>query len=72
MTPKYVTDNLDRYIPGGMSKFGAFTIENIAGESTLQYRLFINGEETWSTLIAQPPVVASSKANSFLGKLGLF
>jgi hypothetical protein len=64
-----------------MSKFGAFTIENIAGESTLQYRLFINGEERWTTMVAQPPTVTSgsigggsgksSKSTSFFGKLGL-
>lgn len=49
---------LSSYIPGGSSKFGAFTIENKAGgESSLQYRLFINGEERWNTTIEAPPAV---------------
>lgn len=51
------TDDEDvmlRYIPYGASKFGAFTIETIAGESALQYRLFIDGKERWSIDLVQP------------------
>ena len=43
-----------RYIPGGSSKFGAFTIENIEGESVLHYRLFIDGQERWTTDVVAP------------------
>lgn len=53
---------ISRYIPGGTSKFGSFTIENIAGESTLHYRLFIDGRETWGTTVTAPSV--NEKAES--------
>ncbi|PHH70920.1 hypothetical protein CDD82_6851 [Ophiocordyceps australis] len=58
------TDNEDvmlRYIPGGRSKFGSFTIDNAAGESTLEYRLYINGKETWRTVLVEPPVSQYSR-----------
>ena len=48
-----------RYIPSGTSKFGVFTIENIAGQSTLQYRLFIDGRERWETVVLAPTQAAS-------------
>ncbi|KAH7318419.1 PhoD-like phosphatase-domain-containing protein [Stachybotrys elegans] len=51
------TDDQDvmlKYISSGRSKFAAITIEDIAGESTLQFRLYINGEEAWSTVIVAP------------------
>ncbi|PHH75671.1 hypothetical protein CDD80_2190 [Ophiocordyceps camponoti-rufipedis] len=48
-------DVMLKYIPAGTSKFGAFTIQNIAGKSTLDYRLFIGGQETWSTRIFEAP-----------------
>lgn len=47
-------DVMLRYIPSGSSKFGAFTIETIAGESALQYRLFIDGKERWSIDLVSP------------------
>ncbi|KAF4120570.1 alkaline phosphatase D [Geosmithia morbida] len=43
------------YIPTGTSKFGAFTIEDVDGQSQLHYRLFIDGEERWSMDIVPPP-----------------
>jgi hypothetical protein len=52
-----------RYIPSGTSKFGAFTIENVAGESQLQYRLFIDGEEAWNKTIVAPPMPAQEVAS---------
>jgi len=42
------------YIPSGSSKFGAFTIEKIAGESALQYRLYIDGKERWTYDLVSP------------------
>ena len=51
--PKFVPD-IHSYIPSGSSKFGAFTIENIAGESALQYRLYINGKERWTYDLVSP------------------
>ena len=53
--------NFPRYIPSGSSKFGAFTIENIDGESSLQYQLYVNGKEAWNTtLVAAQPASGSS------------
>ncbi|KAF4580291.1 alkaline phosphatase family protein [Ophiocordyceps camponoti-floridani] len=62
-------DVMLRYIPAGTSKFGAFTIQNIAGKSTLDYRLFIDGQETWSTRIfeapaPEKPTILSTKLSS--------
>ncbi|KAK7430334.1 hypothetical protein QQZ08_003082 [Neonectria magnoliae] len=54
-------DVMLNYIPGGTSKFGSFTIEKVDGKSTLLYRLFINGNETWSTVVDAPPVPATEK-----------
>lgn len=39
-----------------MSKFGSFTMEKDGDKSTLQYRLFIDGNETWSTVVEAPPM----------------
>lgn len=50
----YQDANQVSYIPSGSSKFGAFTIETIAGESALQYRLFIDGQERWSMDLVSP------------------
>lgn len=52
--------NETRYIPTGTSKFGAFTIENVGGQSQLHYRLFIDGAETWSMDIVPPNPSAPS------------
>ncbi|KAJ6783013.1 hypothetical protein PWT90_09192 [Aphanocladium album] len=61
------TDDEDvklKYIPSGSSKFGAFTIENVEGESTLQYQLYVDGKEAWNTtLIAAKP--SSGTSGSF-------
>ncbi|KAM3555409.1 hypothetical protein ARSEF4850_006001 [Beauveria asiatica] len=61
------TDDEDiklKYIPSGSSKFGAYTIENIDGESLLQYQLFVDGKEVWNTtLVAAKP--AGSTTGSF-------
>lgn len=53
-----------RYINKGNSKFGAITIENLEGgqESSLKYRLYIDGEEVWNTVILSPPVADGSKS----------
>ncbi|KYK61569.1 alkaline phosphatase family protein [Drechmeria coniospora] len=45
-----------KYIPSGSSKFGSFTIEEAWGQSTLKYHLYIDGKESWSTLLVAPPV----------------
>lgn len=59
------------YIPSGSSKFGSFTIENIAGESTLQYHLYIDGQEKWSTLLVEPPVSGGFSSDvSFWERIG--
>lgn len=67
---KYHNINTDffRYIPSGTSKFGAFTIENIDGESTLQYQLYVDGKETWNTTLiaARPSNGASGSFWDFL------
>ncbi|ATY61542.1 alkaline phosphatase family [Cordyceps militaris] len=58
------TDDEDiklKYIPAGSSKFGAFTIENIDGESSLHYQLYVDGKEAWNTtLVAANPASSSS------------
>lgn len=54
-----------RYIHSGNSKFGALTIENHEQgvQSTLTYRLFINGEQVWDTVITAPPVTVEKSAS---------
>ena len=41
------------YLPDGNSKVGAVEIENAVGggQSSLRYRLFVDGEETWSHVV---------------------
>lgn len=52
-----------RYIPSGTSKFGAFTIENINGDSSLHYQLYIDGKKAWNTtLVAAGPNNEHSKS----------
>ncbi|CAG9954174.1 unnamed protein product [Clonostachys rosea f. rosea IK726] len=69
------TDDEDvklEYIPSGTSKFGSFTIENTDGESSLLYRLFIDGKERWNTTVVAPPVPESDSAlSSFWSKFRL-
>lgn len=45
-----------RYINKGNSKFGAITIETLAegDQSSLKYRLFVDGVETWNTVVLSP------------------
>ncbi|KAG5977299.1 hypothetical protein E4U55_006889 [Claviceps digitariae] len=52
------------YIPWGRSKFGSFTIDNVDGQSTLDYRLYIDGVERWTTQIAQPADTGDAKTGT--------
>ncbi|EOO01469.1 putative alkaline phosphatase family protein [Phaeoacremonium minimum UCRPA7] len=69
------TDNEDvkvKYVNIGNSKFGAITIENLSeGEqSSLKYRLFVDGVEAWNTVVLSPQKTIESKASgSFWGRL---
>lgn len=49
-----------RYIPSGNSKFGAVTIENpeTSDQSILTFRLFVDGKESWSSVLLSPPKVS--------------
>ncbi|KAK3902834.1 hypothetical protein C8A05DRAFT_43817 [Staphylotrichum tortipilum] len=57
-------DVLVKYIYKGNSKFGAVTIENLedGDQSSLKYRLYVDGEEAWNTVILSPPTPAGNKA----------
>jgi alkaline phosphatase D len=35
----------------------------------LTYRLFVNGEQVWDTVITAPPVSAEAKSSSFWDKI---
>ncbi|KAH8177269.1 phoD-like phosphatase domain-containing protein [Sarocladium implicatum] len=61
-------DVMMHYIPWGGSKFGAFTMENMGGQATLQYRLFINGKERWETVLLAAPETDTTRG-SFFGKI---
>ncbi|KAL2152439.1 hypothetical protein VTH82DRAFT_5623 [Thermothelomyces myriococcoides] len=66
-------DVMVKYIHKGNSKFGAITIENMEGsdQSSLKYRLFIDGEEVWDTVVlSPPPVKADRSTGSFWSRLG--
>jgi alkaline phosphatase D len=57
----------NRYIPDGNHKFGAITIDTTNEEqAVLKYRLFVDGEETWSWVLAAP---AAGKKASMKKKL---
>ncbi|KAL2025095.1 hypothetical protein VTK56DRAFT_97 [Thermocarpiscus australiensis] len=61
-------DVMVKYIHKGNSKFGAITIENLEGgeQSSLKYRLFVDGVEVWNTVVlSPPPVVGNTPASSF-------
>lgn len=47
-----------KYLPDGNSKFGAIeiTAPTHSEQSLMNYRLFIDGKETWSHVISTPPV----------------
>lgn len=55
----YVSDVCIKYIPDGNSKFGAISISNpsTSDQSVLHYRLFVDGEESWSYTLTTPPDV---------------
>jgi alkaline phosphatase D len=55
----YLSDVCIKYIPDGNSKFGAISISNPAtsDQSILQYRLFVDGKESWSYTLTTPPDV---------------
>ncbi|OAA68786.1 alkaline phosphatase family protein [Niveomyces insectorum RCEF 264] len=63
------------YIHTGNSKFGAVTIRNADesehGESSLKYRLFVDGEQAWNTTLLAPnaPTRESVKASSIWNKI---
>ena len=52
-----------RYINKGNSKFGAITIENLeqGEQSSLKYRLFVDGVEVWNTVVLSPPSAVQRK-----------
>ncbi|TWU70557.1 hypothetical protein ED733_000340 [Metarhizium rileyi] len=61
------------YIPSGGSKFGSFTIEKIGGRSVLQYTLFIDGKERWTTHLSEPILEEAAKASgSFWDRFTFF
>jgi alkaline phosphatase D len=57
-------DVMVKYIYKGNSKFGAISIENLEGgdQSSLKYRLFIDGEEAWNTVILSPTSSSHGKS----------
>ncbi|KAL2264291.1 hypothetical protein VTK26DRAFT_7896 [Humicola hyalothermophila] len=63
-------DVMVKYIYKGNSKFGAVTIENLEGgeQSSLKYRLFVDGVEVWNTVILSPTPTAGEKTGSFWDK----
>ncbi|KAK0727334.1 PhoD-like phosphatase-domain-containing protein [Lasiosphaeria miniovina] len=71
------TDNEDiaiKYIHKGNSKFGAITIENLKqdSQSSLKYRLFVDGVEVWNTVVLSPPPISEGKfTGSFWDRLKL-
>ncbi|KAK4179531.1 PhoD-like phosphatase-domain-containing protein [Triangularia setosa] len=64
-------DVLVKYIHKGNSKFGAITIENLEGgdQSSLKYRLFVDGEEVWNTVLLSPKGDQAPARGSFWSKL---
>ncbi|KAK1854127.1 alkaline phosphatase family protein [Colletotrichum chrysophilum] len=62
-----------KYVHSGNSKFGSLTIENLAEgtQSSLKYSLFVDGEETWNTMILAPPVVGGDTSSSFWNEASL-
>ena len=56
----------------GNSKFGALTIEMLAegDQSSLKYSLYVDGEETWNTVVVTPPLADVEKpAGSFWDRI---
>ncbi|KAF4983188.1 hypothetical protein FZEAL_1345 [Fusarium zealandicum] len=67
-------DVMMNYIPGGTSKFGSFAIDKLDGDrSNLYYTLYIDGKETWTTVVEAPDTPESAKtAPSFWDKIKFF
>ncbi|KAM5342391.1 hypothetical protein ACJ41O_013357 [Fusarium nematophilum] len=67
-------DVMMNYVPGGTSKFGAFSIEKLDNDkSSLQYTLYIDGEESWTTAIEAPDAPEAPKTDpSFWDKIKFF
>jgi len=57
------SDVLVKYIPNGNSKFGVVSIENLeAGDqSILRFSLYVDGKESWSSILLSPPTGAGKK-----------
>jgi len=55
-------DVMMKYIPNGNSKVGAITIEDAASDqSILKFRLYVDSEEVWSTVLLSPPMPHGSR-----------
>ncbi|PBP27657.1 alkaline phosphatase family protein [Diplocarpon rosae] len=55
-------DVLVKYVPDGNSKLGAITIENTSSDqSILRFRLYVDGVETWSSVLLSPPAIAGNR-----------
>jgi len=51
-----------RYIPDGNSKLGSVTIENTSSDqSILKFRLYVDGVETWSSVLLSPPTISGNR-----------
>lgn len=56
---EYASDVCIKYLPDGNSKIGAVSISNpkTSDQSVLQYRLYVDGKESWSYTVTTPPDV---------------
>lgn len=56
----YASDVCIKYIPDGNSKFGAVSISSplTSDQSTLHYRLYVDGVEKWSYTVTTPPDIS--------------
>jgi len=55
-------DVLVKYIPEGNSKLGAITIENTSSDQSIfKFRLYVDGLETWSSVLLSPPTISGSR-----------
>ncbi|KAK3327884.1 PhoD-like phosphatase-domain-containing protein [Cercophora scortea] len=71
-----------KYIYRGNSKFGAISIENLEDgeQSSLKYRLFVDGKEVWDMMVLTPPAPQAERGTGFFDRfrfgkkeeLGLF
>ncbi|KAI9729662.1 MAG: hypothetical protein M1818_008415 [Claussenomyces sp. TS43310] len=70
-TPTYWETGEDimiKYIPWGNSKFGVVAIESPKGsdQSILKFRLFIDGDEAWSSVLLSPPSAGKNRRKDAL------